>query len=266
MIQAMKNRLQFFKMHGLGNDFVIVNKNALPMQHDISDLAKQISCRYTGIGSDQLIVYQKHSDYCDMEIYNTDGSRSNACGNATRCLAALLGEKEFTLRVGQRNLVCHLLDNGNVSVNMGKVSFDEPWMPPSETIRSFAGKYRLNPELIIPADIGNRHLVIFGSFDEGMKNVLGEKAQEIVDGGLNVNFASPEQGAIKLVVWERGVGFTLACGSGACASFAAAHKLGLVGEQAEVKFKLGSLVVSRKPNGIDMAGTTQLVAAGEYFL
>ncbi|MGL4226243.1 MAG: diaminopimelate epimerase, partial [Rickettsia sp.] len=86
----MTSKINFVKMHGLGNDFVFVNKRDLRISYDLSQLAKNIADRYMGIGCDQFIIYEEHNSFYEMIIYNIDGSSAKLCGNATRCLAKLI--------------------------------------------------------------------------------------------------------------------------------------------------------------------------------
>lgn len=270
----MLNAIDYVKMHGLGNDFVILNQQQLPINYDLKSLAKQISNRHTGIGADQFIVYSKKSGYYEMAIYNQDGSKAKACGNASRCIAKLMNiyfnEKAITLQILDRKVICEMRDDNKISVNMGLPSFNENWMPNFEKIWNIAERYSIEPKEIICVDIGNPHLVIFSNLTYKDKQVIGEALQnnEIFKDGVNVNFASIKANQIYLEVWERGTGFTLACGSGACASFAAAKRLGFIGESAEVVFKLGALQMSenKKTNlGIIMTGDATLVAEGKYY-
>ncbi len=255
-------------MHGLGNDFVIIEMTPAIAALNLSNLAKAISNRRIGIGCDQLITYEKVSDKeYNIQIYNQDGSKAEACGNGTRCVVKLIGKQEITIKVMNRSLECTLLDDGRVSVNMGVVSFNQPWMPENSEIWQISSPYKLEPKEILCVDIGNPHLVIFNS-DLGIedKALIGKifEHNPIFTNGVNVNFATIRNNNIDLTVWERGDGFTLACGSGACATFAAARKLGFVEDTSIVNFKLGSLEMSQVADSILMTGPAEIVAEGVY--
>ena len=255
-------------MHGLGNDFVIIEMTKEIAALNLPNLAKTISDRRIGIGCDQFITYEKSNDKeYNIHIYNQDGSEAEACGNGTRCVAKLINKPEITITVMNRNLECKLLDDGRVSVNMGMVSFDKPWMPEYNKIWQISSLYKLEPKEILCVDIGNPHLVIFNS-ELGIedKALLGQTFEHnpIFPNGVNVNFAQIRNTQIDLTVWERGVGFTLACGSGACATFAAAKKLGFVEDKTIVNFKLGSLEMSQVAESILMTGPAEIVAKGVY--
>ena len=265
--------VEFIKMHGLGNDFVLINKDLLPGNLPISHFAKTISDRHTGLGCDQFIIYQKQSDskYL-MWIYNQDGSEAGACGNATRCVAKLSyldsGETEVDIQVASRILPCKILSQELVRVNMGKVSFEEIWMPNLQEIWELVKLYNINPRDIICADIGNPHFIIItdNQLSEEDQNLLGSLFEKnpIFPKGVNVNFANITDGSINLRVWERGTGITLACGSGACATFAAARKLGFVSDKIDIYFALGKLEMSYSNDEIYMNGPATIVAKGVY--
>lgn len=267
----MLNRINFIKMHGLGNDFIIINHQDLPINCNLQKLATQISDRQIGIGCDQFIIYNKKANYYQMTIYNQDGSSAKACGNVSRCLMKLaynnFNQKNITINVAGREFNCCALNEIDFSVNMGKVSFHESWMPIQEKFLPIAERYVIELKEMICADIGNPHLVIFSTLSAQDKGLIGKKLQgsELFPEGINVNFASIVDDTIYLEVWERGTGFTLACGSGACATFAAAVKLGFVSNNAEVCFKLGKLKMSKQHDDIIMSGPAVLVAKGEFY-
>lgn len=267
----MSSKINLVKMHGLGNDFVIINKQDLAGLHDLSQLAKDIADRHLGIGCDQFIIYEEQNDTYEMIIYNIDGSSAKLCGNATRCLAKLVyletGKKDIIVVVGNKKLHCHIENNNKISVNVGGVSFNEPWMPRPDKIWEFAGRYMIDLKETICVDVGNPHLVIFSKLEPQDQKVIGEKLQdkELFADGVNVNFAEVKDNKIYLSVWERGAGLTLACGSGACSSFAAGLKLGFISSPTEVVFKHGSLIMREEKGNIIMQGPAKLVARGEYY-
>ncbi|MFY9589902.1 diaminopimelate epimerase [Rickettsia endosymbiont of Halotydeus destructor] len=267
----MIKKIKFVKMHGLGNDFVIVDANDLPKQYNLTKLAKNIANRHTGIGCDQFIIYSKLEDYYKMTIYNIDGSSAKLCGNASRCLAKLLylrsEEKNITIKVGNKKLICRVEENDQISVNIEEVSFVESWMPEREKIWAVVERYMIDLKETICVDVGNPHLVIFSRLSNQDKNIIGEKLQdkELFKDGVNVNFAEVRDNKIYLSVWERGAGLTLACGSGACASFAASLKLGFTHSPSAVVFELGNLIMSEQNEHIIMQGPASLVASGEFY-
>lgn len=268
----MSSKINFVKMHGLGNDSVIVNKQDLAGLNDLSKLTKNIANRHLGIGCDQFIIYEEQNNSYEMIIYNIDGSSAKLCGNATRCLAKLIylntGKKDITVVVGNKKLLCHVIDENNISVNVGGVSFNESWMPNRDKIWEFAERYMIDLKETVCVDVGNPHLVIiFSKLELQDQKIVGEKLQdkELFADGVNVNFAEVRDNKIYLSVWERGAGLTLACGSGACGSFAAGLKLGFIHSPYEVVFKHGSLIMKEENDTIIMQGPASLVARGEYY-
>lgn len=267
----MIEKIVFAKMHGLGNDFIIINRQDLPINGNEQKLAIEIANRHSGIGCDQLIIYHKEHYYYNMIIYNKDGSSAKACGNASRCLAKLIymrcREETIILKVSGRQLTCRILSDHEINVNMGPVSFNEDWMSKPEKIWPLLEHYRVDPKEIVLAEIGNRHLIIFSSLANQDQELIGAKLQqnELFFDGINVNFAVIKDNKIHLAVWERGTGLTLACGSGACASFAAAVKLGFVTSPSQVVFELGSLSMLKDNEDIIMTGPATLVALGEFY-
>ena len=258
-------------MHGLGNDFVFVSKSDLGPELNLHNFILEISQRNIGIGCDQFIVINEKDDFIEMEVYNPDGSSAEACGNATRCITKLMCEKRnisnLNVFVKGRKLECNYI-NKIASVNMGAPKYNEAWMPDDFTLNSELSKF-LSPEAsVIAVDMGNPHLVIIdNSISENDMKILGPKFEKlnIFKNGVNVNFASVNDEIINLKVWERGTGFTYACGSGACASFAACNKLGFTPDNAIVRFELGDLKMSFKNSEVIMSGAAELVAEGVYY-
>lgn len=281
----MSTRIPFVKMHGLGNDFVIVRKTNIPDDISKEEFSKKILDRRLAIGADQLILYSLHitnssttktasKHIVDMQIYNPDGSKGKACGNASRCITKLISDNEginsFTLNVDNRLLPCKSIENGIYMVNMGIADFSINWMPAREQLFDLANKYNLGPKELICVDIGNPHLVIFSKLAKQDMKIIGRELQhsDLFPGGINVNFANINESKIYLKVYERGAGFTYACGSGACASFAGAYKLGRIAINnngyGEVIFKLGSLKMQMEGDTVCMMGPAEYTFFGEY--
>lgn len=265
-------------MHGLGNDFVFLEAEDVPkyLYPNMSQFARSISDRCTGIGCDQFVIYENlHPQYYVMTIYNIDGSYVKLCGNATRCLAKLIylktGEQYFTIKSHNKELKCSITDDDDeVTVNVGGVSFHESWMPSTERIRAAVQPYANELLEVVCVDVGNPHVVLFGTFTEPNLEFVGKMLQDdrFVRDGVNVSFAkiAADRGStIYLSVWERGAGRTLACGSAACASSAAAFKLKLVETPCKVVFGLGTLKIAAQNDDLLMSGGTTLVASGVYY-
>ncbi|MFK7973879.1 MAG: diaminopimelate epimerase [Rickettsiaceae bacterium] len=266
----MSTLIPFVKMHGLGNDFVMIAQSELPELIDMNKFATTISDRRLGIGCDQFIVYNQNSDFVEMNIYNQDGSPAKACGNASRCLSRLIFDQtkqtSIIIIVGDRKIQCEYIAPNSIKVDMGEVSFEEPWMPSVDQLWNEAQIYQIEPKEIMCVDVANPHLVIFSKLSNEDSNIIGTNYQNIdlFPQGINVNFARIQNNKIHLKVWERGAGFTYACGSGAIATFAAANKLGFVTDDAEVVFELGVLSMQKIGNKISMTGPASYIFHGKY--
>jgi diaminopimelate epimerase len=262
--------IPFVKMHGLGNDFVIVKNSDISNKLSHKQLAINISDRRLGIGCDQFIIYEQNGAQIKMTIFNGDGSLALACGNASRCLSKLIfdnsGHKEITIHVGKRQVMCQYHNNNMISVNMGPVSFTENWMPPQSQLWPLAQQYGIEPKEIICADVANPHLVIFSKSSEADQELIGQSFQksDVFPNGVNINFVEIDGDNIKLRVWERGTGFTYACGSGAVASFAAANKFNFVQNKALILFELGNLLMQKQDDNITMTGPASFVFKGDF--
>ena len=264
-------KIPFVKMHGLGNDFVIISEEQLPVRCDIQDLASMIADRRLGVGYDQFIIYNdSQADHVRMRIYNQDGSRARACGNASRCLSRLIFDKHaienITLDIDGRIVLCKYFSENQIKVDMGPVGFDEDWMPNLAAVWDLAWCHLIEPKEMMCVDVANRHLVIFSKLPDQNRKIIGRNFQNIdlFPDGINVNFATIEDNKIYLKVWERGAQFTYSCGSGAVATFAAANRLGFVGNKAEVVFSIGSLNMHKTAENISMCGPADYVFTGDF--
>lgn len=265
-------KITFIKMHGLGNDFIFVKNLLLSEIKDIKSFVLNISDRQIGIGCDQFVTYTKYDHFVSMNIFNQDGSRAESCGNASRCLSLLMFDlyqiRELTIYIEHKKITSTYQDINNITVNMGIASFSARWMPTQENLWKLAEKYRLEPKEMICVDIGNPHLVIFTKLSYKDKKIIGRslESHNLFRNSVNVNFAEVKGDKIILQVWERGTGFTMSCGSGASASFAAANKLGFVNQKAKVSFSLGNLKMQKENYQILMTGPASYVCTGEYYL
>ncbi len=252
--------IAFRKMHGLGNDFVVVDARNEPLTLTEA-AAAAIADRRTGVGCDQLLIIDP-PDGGDgdaaMRILNADGSESGACGNGTRCVASLLMAERDTDTIGIRTiagvLTCRAEDAGAVSVDMGPALLewqDIPVANECDTLHlpvSHGGLYDG-----VGVNVGNPHAVFFV---EDVEAVL----MPVVGPALETDPFFPERANIEAVhvlgpdrlrmrVWERGVGITRACGSGACAAAVAAHRRGLTGRKVEVVLDGGPLSIHWREDG-----------------
>jgi diaminopimelate epimerase len=263
----MKRR--FLKMHGLGNDFVIFDAREVPLGMD-EDRARALADRRTGIGCDQLIVLEP-SAAADvrMRIWNADGGEVESCGNATRCVATLIGG-DCTIETAG-GLLSASAGADAASVDMGEPRFGWDEIPLAYSIDTAAMPVGWD-ELRDPAavNVGNPHLVFFvPDADAVPLERLGPRIEQdpLFPERVNVNVASLEDGAIRLRVWERGAGLTRACGTGACATAVAAIRRKLVTSPVEVRLPGGALTIAWAPGGtIRMSGPAAHSFSGEIEL
>jgi diaminopimelate epimerase len=263
----MKRR--FRKMHGLGNDFVIFDAREAPLEMDEAR-ARALADRRTGVGCDQLIVIEpSHVADARMRIWNADGGEVGACGNASRCVALILGGNS---RIETASGVLEAAANGGfTTVDMGAPRFGWDEIPLAylmDTAAMPVGWEALQTPFAV--NVGNPHAVFFvedaGAIELERLGPLIER-DPLFPERVNVNVASLENGAIRLRVWERGAGLTQACGTGACATAVAAISRGLADSPVEVHLPGGTLTIAWRPGGtIRMSGPAAGVFEGEVEL
>jgi diaminopimelate epimerase len=258
----------FHKMHGLGNDFVIVDAREEPFEVTPA-LARAIANRRTGVGCDQLIVLEP-SDSADlrMRIWNSDGGEVESCGNATRCVVQFTGAKSIESAGG-------LLEGqqlgAEVEVAMGEPRFGWEEIPlayPMDTAALPMAWDELEHPMAL--NVGNPHVVFFVPDARDVPlDALGPKIENdpAFPERINVNVATYVDGRLKLRTFERGAGETLACGTGACASAVAAIATRIAQSPVRVDMSGGSLLISWAPGEpIRMRGGATHVFEGELDL
>ncbi len=259
-------RVPFHKMHGAGNDFVVLDERIVALSLTRGQIAA-LADRHTGIGCDQLVTIGAAEDAdARLRFFNPDGGEAGACGNGTRCAATLLMDERaagtLALRTAAGVLPACRLAGGGVSVDMGlpRLGWQEiPLAGPADTLR-----------LPIPgepaaASMGNPHLTFFTEdVDAVVTSGAALERHALVPEGANVGFAQVlAADRLRLRVWERGAGLTLACGSGACAALVNAHRRGLAGRSAAVVMDGGVLHVTWRPdNHVEMTGPVALAYEG----
>ncbi len=252
-------RANFVKMHGLGNDFVVLDTRAQPLPPVTPALARALADRRTGIGCDQLILLEE-SAVADfrMRIFNHDGSEVEACGNATRAVALLHGSPaQIETAAG---LLAVQPGEGGAAVDMGEPRFEWDVIPLAyamDTIALPVGWDEL--EQPVAVNIGNPHAVFFVDDCDAIElDRLGPTIERdpLFPERVNVNVATIEnRHTIRLRVWERGAGLTRACGTGACATAVAAMRRGLVEREVTVVLPGGALLIEWGEDGrITMTG------------
>jgi diaminopimelate epimerase len=265
--------LNFIKMHGLGNDFVIFNSTEKKL-HD-PKFIKKISNRKTGIGCD-LVVITKNSDteYCDIyaKFINSDGTTAEVCGNALRCLGKelfkLKQKKHLVIETEKRLIDIEDYGNGNICVDMGKPKYDCNSIPLSSENNNNTISFDLEYlEIGYALNLGNPHLIFF--VEQLNKNLLEKNSKEIENSeffpeGINISIVKIiNKQLVKIMTHERGVGVTQACGSAACASVLIAKEKNHVNDKVCVEMTGGKLNIEiTSNNNVLMIGTAKKVFEG----
>jgi diaminopimelate epimerase len=251
--------LTFRKMHGAGNDFVVIDSRSRADAVMNAALVQAIGDRHRGVGFDQLAELRAADDAdLTLDFWNADGSRAGACGNATRCVAAMVmaetGAKALTIRTA-RGLLFAEDRGGQTWVNMGAPVLDWQGIPLS---RDCDIQHLPLPGDPVAVGMGNPHCVHFvADADAAAVATQGPVVEHdpLFPEATNVEFASltaPDH--LRLRVWERGTGITLACGSGACATAVAANLRGLTGRQVTITADGGTLTVDWRDDGVWLTG------------
>ncbi len=259
--------MHFTKMQGLGNDYLYFWGEP----EDPAEVSRRLSDRHFGAGSDGIITISP-SDKADfkMRIFNADGSEAKMCGNGIRCVGKYVYDKGYTDRTrltvetlsGIRTLELHLCGGRvkTVSVDMGRAVAGEDLTLDVEGEKV----------VCTPVDVGNPHAVLFvSSAEDAPLTTLGPKIEKhpAFPGEVNVEFVEViAKDRLRMRVWERGSGVTLACGTGACASAAAAVKKGYCRADEDIAVELdgGTLKIRIDPDGgVTMTGPAEFVYEGE---
>lgn len=238
-------RVPFIKMHGLGNDFIVLDAREEAVPAITADVARALADRRTGIGCDQLILLEaSEAEDFRMRIFNSDGGEVEACGNASRAVAMLHG-KPARVETAGGVITVKPMENG-ASVDMGHPRFDWDAIPLAYAMDTSNMPVSWGPlEAPIAVNVGNPHVVFF--VDDADAVDLARLGPEIENDPLfparvNVNVASRISDAVfKLRVWERGAGLTRACGTGACATAVAAMRRILAGPLVRIELPGGPL-------------------------
>lgn len=273
--------MKFTKMHGNGNDFIVIEDLDLKLINE-SSLAKKLCHRNFAIGADGILIVRK-SLMADikMTIINSDGSLANMCGNGIRCFAKYVWENNLVEKTESISIETDdgiktaflNIDNGEVkevTINMGIPTYTPEEIP-----------VKSNHEIIMEKiEIGNRnysinsillgvpHTVIFGKLEDfSVEEGKTIEKYKLFPEGTNVNFCEVvNKNRIKVMTWERGAGATLACGTGSCAAVVVANKLDFVDKKVTVEIPGGTLFVEISDNGVFMTGPAVTSFIGEFML
>ncbi len=272
----MTTQIPFLKMHGAGNDFVVIDNRNDDIRIDASAAAK-IAERRFGVGCDQLVVMGKADDAdVRMVIFNSDGGEVAACGNATRCVGWRLiqetGKEVVTIETKAGRLSVQRGDAPfQVTVDMGSPSWNWQDIPLSESRNTehlgISDGALMDP---VALSVGNPHMVFFVrdiDFVAMEKHGPALEKHSLFPQGANVSAAQVvDNETIKLKVWERGAGLTLACGTAACATLVAAVRRNLTGRKAMIQLPGGDLFIEwrESDNRILMTGPVAEVFSGAF--
>jgi diaminopimelate epimerase len=274
--------MKFWKMHGLGNDYVVIdNRDAKISDAEAAELSLKLCRRRFSVGADG-VLFVSNSTVADvkMRIFNADGSEAEMCGNGVRCFAKYCYENDIA---GKSELIVETLagnkrtwltvENGvvqSVMVDMGVPALERSKIPMrgegtfvNETLQVNGNAYKATC-----LSVGNPHCVIFvDSVDDFPVQLVGSKIENhpFFPKRTNVEFAQIlSENEVKVRVWERGCGETLACGTGACATVVAGNLLGKLGEKVRVHLLGGDLTVEY-PERVFLDGAAEKVFEGKLF-
>ena len=274
--------LPFYKMHGLGNDFIVLDSRDGQVMPN-ADQMRLLADRRLGLGCDQIMVIceSKSSDLSQtigLDMYNADGSPAGACGNGTRCVARLVMDQTGTDKIGIDTVSCHLTGwradhtSNVISADMGPVFTDWQDIPTTkavDTLSADLGLADFGPATLV--SVGNPHAVFVVDDADGVDlhhwGPLAEHHDLFAD-RANIEFIEiRDRQTIRMRVWERGAGVTMACGSGACAAAVAAVRRGLTDPDVTVHLDGGPLQICWRHEGdghVVMTGPASYVAQGVF--
>jgi len=272
--------INFTKMQGTGNDFIIID-DFEEKYNNLEELASKLCDRHYGIGADGILVVRK-SNIADIQmiIINADGSYASMCGNGIRCFAKYIWIKKYVLGDSIKietgdgvKLASICVRDGfaqGVTINMGKYSFNPKSIP------ALASKEIINKKLesdhrdyyITSLLMGVPHTIVFGKLkDYEVEEGKFIESHDLFPENTNVNFCEVvNKNMIKVKTWERGAGPTLACGTGSCASVVAANKLGYTGKKVTVKVPGGVLNIEIVKEEVLMEGPAEITFEGKFYI
>lgn len=267
MNRRAMDQIPFMKMHGLGNDFVVLDGRSVPV-HMTADMARAIGDRHRGIGFDQLAVIETGAEDAHLVFYNSDGSQAGACGNATRCIARWLmdetGQTSLRLTTERGLLNAEDAGDGLTSINMGVPQLEWTEVPLAEDTDLLHLPIEGDP---VATGMGNPHCTFFVDDVAAVSlETLGPRIEHhpLYPERTNVQIAHVTgPNTIRMRVWERGVGITEASGSSSCAVAVAAARRGLTERQVEVHLDGGVLHIDWRDDGVWKTGASEHVFSGQ---
>ncbi len=284
-----ENTIKFTKMHGLGNDFILLDAKELENRNlNYEELAQKMCDRNFGIGADGLIIVNPADINSKADtawrIFNSDGSEPQMCGNGIRCFAKYVHEKriidknKFTVSTLAGIITPEILDNGEIKVDMSKPILEVSKVPVLieglDCVIACPIEIEGREFEITTVSMGNPHCIIFTDEDSfALAREFGSKIEKhpMFPEKTNVEFVQIlSRNNIKIDVWERGCGITKACGTGACASVVAAIFNELTDNVVQVELPGGSLTIewdmSKPDSSVFMTGKSEFICKGEYYL
>ena len=268
MIDTNIKNISFFKMHGLGNDFVVIDSR-LKSINLTANFIKKLGDRNFGVGFDQLAIIHDSEVYdARLTFFNSDGSKSATCGNATRCIANFLMDDiekdEIDLSTDHKSLQAKREADGSVSVNMGLPEIEWQKIPLLEDVDTL---FLPIPGKPTATSMGNPHCSFFvDNLDQVKIEAEGSEIENhpLFPQKTNVQFVSLiSKDRLRVRVWERGVGVTKASGSSACAAVVASVRRKITGNKVEVDLDGGTLLINYTNKGVWMNGPTMHVFNGQ---
>lgn len=266
--------MEFVKMQGIGNDFIVINGFKAADLGDVAALTRRMCDRHFGVGADGLI-WMVPSDRADarMRIFNTDGSEAEMCGNGLRCAAKFLKDQGIVPKDRMTidtlaGVLTVTLDERGITADMGKPCLDPERIPVNAPTNQVTIDLDGRPCRFFCVSMGNPHAVTFDCYPEDDSFYrLGAMVERhpLFPAKANVEFCRVRAGGVDVRVWERGAGETLACGTGSCAALTAAASQGRTGREADVRLPGGTLRIRWAEDGhLFMTGPAETVYAGVY--
>ena len=276
---VMNTLVQFSKLHGIGNDFIVIDASQLSGVVNRSKLSIGLCDRQTGIGADGILLLSKSSDQLKMEVINSDGSKPEMCGNGLRVAALWMHEqgwadcRNFDIQTGAGELSVEIGNDGNVTIDMGMAKLNPREIGMSSSVQgdSFINQSIGGGMKGSAVSMGNPHLIIQVS-DFARLNLEDDgrllETHPFFPLKTNVHFVQiVNRRSIVQKTWERGAGATLACGTGACASVVAIVEQGLVEREVHVELPGGNLTIKYEKTGhVFMTGPAEFVFTGSISL
>lgn len=271
--------MKFYKMHGNGNDFIVIDDREGLFLGKEAEIAKKVCHRHFGVGADGILLVRNNEEAdSEMVIINSDGSYAAMCGNGLRCFIkyiydlGIVKKSNMKIMTGDGIKEVSLEIDGDkistITVFMGNGNYDTAKIPANTGEKIIDYNLRANNKdyKITTMLLGVPHTVIFEEEETPIEEGREIEKHELFPNGTNVNFCEViDRGNLKVRTWERGAGPTLACGTGNCAVAKAAYDKGYTNRKVKVQVPGGSLEVLIEEEGVYMIGNAEFICSGELF-